>query len=229
MKTLRDCASPFNWVAVDSAGALRCCCHSRGVVGNVAETDFDTIWHGPEMARIRNAIGRNSFSPYCKGAACDFAINAQARIAEHGGPLHPGLVIDFGMDGNALDYTTAGWSLTEANFTWTVGKRATLKLGAVEQGTVRTATIDWRAFADQTRHQTVDMLLGGRQIGGAHLADSEFCTTSFPIPWLVRHRMKKHSTELEFRLHSPHSPQSIVPSSNDDRLLGVAVRQISFH
>lgn len=229
MKTLRDCDAPFTWVAVDAAGELRCCCHSRAVLGNVIKQDFNAIWNGPELSSIRRAVSEDRFHSYCKGAACEFSINSQTRIAQHGGPISSGTIIAFGREGNALDYTTSGWSAPEDSWSWSASSTPRLQLGATKDRIIRSVIIAWRALASAERPQTVTITLAGRKIGREHFTDQDPRISVFRIPWLARYRIKRNSTELAFHISDPRTAQSMNPASTDTRNLGVAIREIEFN
>jgi hypothetical protein len=226
--TLKDCTWPWSWLVVDAAGYAHCCCHSRTEIGNVADQTIDEIWNGQRMRRLREAIAKDEFHQYCKGAACLYSLNSQARIAKEGGILYRGLTINFRDGGNSLCYTTGGWSIQEEDYTWTIGPQATLQVAKLDGGVPHHILVRWRALRfPKPPQQAVEILFGGQRIGRAKFTRRQELDSRFRIPWRLRRKLRVSPLELAFRISYPRSPQSYGVSA-DDRPLGVAVSSIHF-
>jgi hypothetical protein len=227
--SLKDCTSPWDWLAVDSAGFARCCCHSRGLIGNLNETPFDEVWNGPDMLRLRRAVSQDSFVQYCKGSACEFALNRQSVINREGAPLPENRRIDFGDEGNSLDYTTGGWSVPHGNSTWTIGPRASIKISVLAplRMTRTLIRMSITAYLGAIHPAHVTVCLNDIALGHVTFTNAEMRSIDLHIPHRVAWKLRKRPVEISLNVRDPISPKSL--GVNDDtRELGIAVHWMKF-
>lgn len=230
MTSLSECRAPYEWFIVDAAGDARCCCYSREIIGNVLRTDPDVIWHSDRMQQLRARLANNSFDIYCKGASCQHALDAQSRLQLDGGRLAAGLTIDFRRNGNSLDYTVSGWSNPEEQFTWTTGAEATIKLASCQSVDVP-SKIELAAMPFLPNgHQptlTARVMLANQEIATLKYREAVFRCDGIRITPTAHYLFCDSPTVFSIALDAPVSPSSL-GLSDDQRLLGLAIRSIKF-
>jgi len=60
------CKNPWENLIIDLNGDVRLCCHSNRVIGNLNSCDFENIWNGLILRRIRKYILNNKLSEECR-------------------------------------------------------------------------------------------------------------------------------------------------------------------
>jgi hypothetical protein len=222
--SLKDCGLPWEWLTVDSSGNACCCCHSRGLIGNLNEAPFDEVWNGPKMLQLRKAISEDKFVPYCKGASCQYAMNRQAEINSKGTPLPPTRRIEFTESGNLLEYTVSGWSPSEATHTWTMGPRAAVKISKLPRGLLPWSKLRIRAtsFLGNVRRISVFISMNDCAVGSATFEDAATRVLSFSIPSLIYWKQRDRPIEIAFNIKDPVSPKAL-GINKDSRELGIAI------
>lgn len=176
------------------------------------------------MSRLREAVSKDSFIQYCKGAACEFSINRQAEIEKHGTPLPKNGRIDFSEEGNALEYTIIGFSSPHMDDTWTVGRRAALKISGLPRAPLFGRRVKICATSHIASLHPVSFTI---DVNGVEVA-SETINRSDRNIYVVRiPRFPKEPLELGFNIANPISPKSL-GINEDTRELGIAMHWIEF-
>ena len=230
MTSLKDCSAPWDWMITDAAGIARCCCHSRNDIGNIAEQGIEEIWNGAMMQQLRAALQQDRFTPYCKGAACQYSVNKQAKIDGQGGDMPP-TGIEFGLHGNALDFTpgSCGWDMSEEGYSWSIAERAAVKIAALPPGS-QPLWLTFRCHALVTgAHDRieVDVTIDGRTLDTIGMADPDPVTHRLWLPpdWVRDFAVSP--VKIEFHIREPATPMSL-GIGDDERLLGIAMYWIRF-
>jgi hypothetical protein len=227
--SLKDCNAPWEWLDINSSGNACCCCHSRGLIGNLNDTSFDDVWNGPTMLQLRKAITEDRFAPYCKGAACQYAKNRQSEIEKTGSPLPSTRRVDFTHSGNSLDFTVKGWSTPEPTHTWTVGSLAILKISRLPARYVPWSRLRIKAagFPGHSGRSDVLISMNGYSIGTVISRNTKSKKQSFPIPSSIYWKQRNSPIEIAFDIKDPISPKAL-GVGDDDRELGLAVQWMQF-
>jgi glycosyltransferase involved in cell wall biosynthesis len=143
-------------------------------------------------------------------------------VVQRGEPLA------FGFGGNGVVGLTDGWGEPEDWGTWSISKRARIRLlvGEAGKGPIQ-ADLRYRAFVHK-RHPRLDITcrVGGQDIGTWSCAiSSPSGTQRLTIPADI---VPANGTiDLEFSISDPRSPAELGASS-DARLLGIGVETLSF-
>jgi len=139
-----------------------------------------------------------------------------------------GSAIQFGFLGNAQPYQTKGWAAAEDGFTWTVGKSASLSIPISMLKSPVTLKAKFRAalFSGKVDKQTVHILANGQEAGEWTITKPGFQEKDITIP-------KSLFTDPDRLVITFNLPDAASPAqsgvSGDNRLLGIAVSEITLH
>jgi hypothetical protein len=134
--------------------------------------------------------------------------------------------ITFGFLGNAESYQTEGWSFPEDGFTWTEGRSSSLSIPITMPGSnvILKANLRALVWPGKLDKQTVSILINDRQAGEWAITRRSFQEQEIKIP---KAYFSGHSSvKITLKIENPTSPAQL-GLSNDQRYLGVAVRDIN--
>ena len=137
-----------------------------------------------------------------------------------------GCPIDFSENGNSAFYIISGWSHQEANFRWTDGPTAVLRVrleGAPNAQALGRSYLRFRA-ASFGAAQRVLVTIDGKQVSELMLTADR---RDYEIEVDLENPDSDFEHEIVFRLPDAHSPKS-VGLSRDPRQLGMAMTSLAF-
>ncbi|MDR1487040.1 MAG: radical SAM protein [Deltaproteobacteria bacterium] len=70
--SLRECVSPWEWMAVSECGEVHACCYQEQSCGNIGQSTLEEIWNGPVYREMRRSLANNILPEVCKNAACKY-------------------------------------------------------------------------------------------------------------------------------------------------------------
>jgi hypothetical protein len=131
---------------------------------------------------------------------------------------------NFGEDGNGAEVTGPGWSMPEANFTWTEASDAIIDLPVPRIPGHYVLHIRCSPFLveDIVLSQRVTILVNGRELRSLRLQD--ITVLDFDLPWLAL--ADCDTLKIAFELPDAVRPCDVA-SGTDGRLLGIALQTLT--
>lgn len=139
-----------------------------------------------------------------------------SSASERSYPL--GTVISFSASGGSERFKVSGWSRAEKEFTWTVGKGATLSLDvpATDTGLVLRMKLVGLIHAPELSYQPVEVYVNGQKIADWQVSEPESFLAAIP-------KEIAGAKKLNIELRTPKATTPKTLNMNDDaRVLGVA-------
>jgi hypothetical protein len=151
-----------------------------------------------------------------------------SRVQQHVPVYRPGEQIDFTSSGNAKPFILRGWSQPETWGTWTEGSEAGFLVRLDQQ---RPSALDLaasvHAFVNE-RHPNLDVAVSVNRQPVARWNFTEEDVDGVRHAFIPADVVGTHSIlHVEFAMSQPARPASL-GLSNDTRLLGIGVRELSF-
>ena len=158
-----------------------------------------------------------------RGAAWPFALPRKAFAPSY----RWGSKIEFGRKGDAEKYQEMGWGNPENNFTWSLGKRASLVLEVPRprNPVLMEAEVVGLGGHRNVAKQRIEIRINRRKVGEWILRERKYQTQTVSIP----NDVWKDSGPNVILFETPDavSPAEIAPS-RDKRVLGLAFRSLRF-
>ena len=222
-RPIQDCYHPWTWLNVDARGLVKPCCHATLPLGNINEMDFEEIWNGDPMVRLRGAIHEGHIDPICRNAACSYVTDTELAFGELAYIFRCKLdqAYSFATTESGTRFCSSGWSAPESWGTWSDGPRAVL---ALDLETVPSRDLAVHVFCrgvGSPDHPPPAISIGmdGRQLARWEFSSIDsFMWKSATLPASAFHRP---NFELVFDIDQPLSPSSW--DAGDGRQLGIGL------